>query len=135
MTLVHEELSYKILGALFEVNREVGYGHREVVYQKAIAACLRQRKIPFQEQVRFDLIVADEKIGMIILDFFIDGKIVLELKAHNNFRTADYRQVQAYLKKTGVQLAILATFSSTGVRYKRIVNIPNFKDSSLIPCP
>lgn len=126
MEFVHGELSYQVLGVLFEVNKEIGYGHKEVIYQKAISVLLRARGIQFQEQVRTEIVVAGEAIGELILDFLIDGKVVLELKANNNFRSADYRQVKTYLNTTGLQLAILATFTPTGVRHQRVLNLPNF---------
>ncbi len=127
MELVHEELSYKILGVLFEVNKEVGYGHREKIYQKAIAAHLRNRNIPFREQVEADLIAAGEKIGSVILDFLVEDRVVLEIKASNFFVASDFRQVKTYLQTMRLQLAILATFSPTGVRHQRIVNLPDYR--------
>lgn len=126
MEFVHGELSYQILGVLFEVNKEVGYGHKEYVYQKAICALFRSKNIPFQEQVRSEIRVAGEVIGELVLDFLVEEKIILELKASNHFRSADYRQVKTYLNTTGLQLAILATFTPNGVRYQRVLNLPDY---------
>ena len=121
--LVYKEMSYLIVGVLFEVFKEIGYGHKEYVYQKAISLYLTKNQLQYDEQIRFDLIVLGEKITTSILDFLIEDKIILEIKSRSHFRTADYRQVLRYLKTTNKKLAILATFTPGGVRYRRVLNI------------
>lgn len=123
MGLVHEELSYEILGALFDVYNEIGPGHREHVYQKAVAVMFKKRKVVFEEQVKVDLWIADEIIGTYYLDFLVAGEVIVELKSRKNFRASDFRQTNAYLKTLGKKLAILATFAPEGVRFRRVLNL------------
>ena len=104
MTLIHKELSYEILGALFDVFNEIGYGHKEQVYQRAVSKVLSQKNIPFKEQVKGDLKMGEEKVGVYFFDFLIDEKVILELKSRSNFRSADFRQAISYLKSSGLKL-------------------------------
>lgn len=40
--IIYSELNYNINGALFNVFKELGYGHLEKVYQKAISLMLKK---------------------------------------------------------------------------------------------
>ena len=60
---------------------------------------------------------------MYYFDFLIDKKIILEIKVGNYFSRKDIQQLFAYLKVSGLQLGIIAHFTSSGVKYKRVVNI------------
>lgn len=121
--LVYPELSYKVIGILFEVFNELGPGLQERYYQRAVAACLQSIRIPFIEQARSPLEFQNRPIGFGVLDFLIDDKIVLELKRGNRFLKQAIDQVQTYLKTSNHQLGIIANFTSHGVTYKRILNL------------
>lgn len=118
--LIYPELSYKIMGILFEVHNELGPGYQEKHYQKAIKNKLLQSKIGFVAQVKV-LIEKRDYIGCYYMDFLIDNKIVLELKAKKQLSRIDYLQVVRYLRETGFELGILSTFSRNELIYKRIL--------------
>jgi len=123
--LLFPELSYQLIGALFDVHNTLGSGYQEKYYQKAIAALLKKLKIPFREQVLVEIKVGDELIAKGYADFLIDEKIILEIKKGDSFRKNNIDQLHSYLKMTGLKLGILANFTSKGLLYKRIVNIRN----------
>lgn len=120
--VLYPELSYKITGALFEVFREIGSGHHEKYYQKAVAEELTNREIKFKEQVYMPLQYKNKVVGRIYMDFLIEDKIVLEIKKGEGFSKKHIDQVLIYLKNSNCKLAILANFSRDGVQSKRIVN-------------
>lgn len=121
--LIYPELSYKIVGILFDVYNELGGGYREKYYQKAIALTLKKEKLLFKEQVYIPLVFKGESIGSNYLDFLIENKIILEIKAGENFVRKNITQVYSYLKINNLKLGILANFTKTGLRSKRILNI------------
>jgi len=121
--LVYPELSYQIVGMLFEVFRELGSGYQEKYYQKAIAKELKYCGIKYGEQVPVPLVYKGDKIGIYYLDFLIEDKIVLEIKKEKHFSRKNIEQVFGYLKSRGMKLGILANFTKDGLRFKRIVNI------------
>jgi GxxExxY protein len=121
--ILYPELSYKLLGVLFEVQKEMGYCFLERYYQKAIAAKLRNYNIGFKEQVRVELIIEGECVAFGVADFIIEEKIILELKQGNTFMKTNIDQLNSYLKRSKLQLGILINFTSKGLAYKRIVNI------------
>lgn len=122
--LVYPELSYQIIGIVFDVYNAIGPGHQERIYQRAIAARFRHIGVPFVEQLKVKMIFHGEQIGYYVLDFLVDKKIVLELKRESRFLKKDIDQIYSYLKAAKLQLGIIANFTrSSGVLYKRILNI------------
>lgn len=122
--MVHPDLSFRIMGVLFEVNKELGPGHKEKYYENAIAEGLKDAGISFQRQVYVPLYFNGKVVGKYFLDFLIDGKIVLEIKRGDMYSSKKHiDQVFSYLKSNNLQLGILAQFTTEGVKYKRIVNL------------
>ena len=121
--LIYPELSYKIVGILFDTYKSIGPGYKEKHYQRAVAVALEESGLLFKEQVAIPLMFRKNKIGINFLDFLIEEKIILELKKGDYFDRAAIEQVNQYLKASGQKLALLAAFTSKGVKLKRIVNV------------
>lgn len=123
LDLVYPELSYKIVGILFDVHNELGYGYSESHYQKAIAIALAEKSIRFKEQVYMPTYFRDKIVGKYFLDYLIEDKIILEIKKDSRFSKKHIDQVNYYLKSSDKRLAILANFDKDGVKFKRLVNL------------
>lgn len=123
LNLIYPELSYKVVGVLFETYNTLGYGHKESVYQKALAALFLKNEINFSEQYQVDLIVNKIKITRGRVDFLIEDKMLLELKSGDYFRPLNIKQLYTYLRSTNLKLGILSNFTSRGLIFKRIVNL------------
>lgn len=119
--LVHPELSYKLVGILYQVYRKLGGGYQERVYQAAVKRELTKNKIGFLEQVNVDLTYDGNKLTYYRLDFIIEHKIVLELKVGPKFIPRDIMQVLSYLKQSNLQLGILVSFNRRDIFFKRIL--------------
>ncbi|MDD4179625.1 MAG: GxxExxY protein [Candidatus Margulisbacteria bacterium] len=118
--LVHPELSYKIMGILFAIHNELGPNCNEKHYQRSIRNKLLKEGIQHKEQVKVG-IKRPAYIGTYYLDFVIEEKIILEIKATPRFSRNNILQVLGYLRETGLELGILANFSRKEVIYKRIL--------------
>jgi len=121
--IVHKELSYKIIGALYEVYNALGYGYKEKVYEKALCKILQQEGMAFKNQVPYKLYFKGEYLGIYYLDLLIDERVIVELKQGNNYSSQHFKQVKEYLKITNLKLAILANFTPSGVKYIRVLNL------------
>lgn len=124
--LVYKEECYKIIGILYRVYKDLGGDLLEKHYQKAVATALRLEGINFNEQYPIKLYYEKNYIGIYYIDFLLqigDARIVLEIKKNKNFGLKNIKQVNNYIKTLGVKLGILANFTSSGVIYKRIVNL------------
>ena len=121
--IVYPELSYKIVGVLFEVFKQLGSGYREQYYQRALAEEFARSGLSFKEQVLGVLNYKGRPIGKCYIDFLIDGKVVLEIKKSGAFSKKNIDQVYSYLKALNLKLGILANFDKSGLKYRRIVNL------------
>ena len=121
-SLLFPELSYTLMGILFKIQSKLGNTYQEKYYQRAIELELSDLKIPFQREKEIKLDYQGKKIGKYFLDFVIDGKIVLEVKAAPEITHAYKRQLLAYLKTANVKLGIVANFRTPRLTYCRLVS-------------
>lgn len=121
--VIYPELSYKIVGAAFNVFNDISYGMNEKYYQHAFAKALECGKVPFKKEQMVKLNYDGRSIGTYFLDFVADDKIIVELKVRQRLGYIHIKQVMSYLKVTGYKLAILIYFTRDGIKYRRIVNV------------
>ncbi|MEK9186210.1 MAG: GxxExxY protein [Patescibacteria group bacterium] len=121
--LLYPELSYQIVGVLFDVFTEVGYGYREQQYQKFIELALGKSGISYKKELPIKISYKGQFATTNYLDFLIDENIVLEIKQGNRFSKKDIEQLYNYLKIANLKLGILARFTKSGVKFKRIINL------------
>ncbi len=120
--LIHPDLSYKIVGILFEVYNNLGSGYHEKCYQRAIAEMLKKYNLSFQEQAYTPVTFQGQKVGIYYLDFLIDNKVILEIKKGDRFSKKHIDQVLSYLKGKHLKLGIIANFGLSDLKFKRIIN-------------
>lgn len=125
--LVYPELSYTVVGVLFDVYNALGPGYKEVYYERAVARGLERAGLTYKRQMPYKVTYRGDLIGRCYFDFLVENKIILELKKGDYFSRRGVHQANEYLKASGLLLALLVNFTSNGVRCKRIVNLK--KDS------
>ena len=123
--LLYPELSYTIIGVLYDVYNELGPGYRESHYENAVAKGFNAIGLHYRRQLPYKVTFRGEDIGTYFFDFLVEDNIILELKIGDYFSRRNIHQVNGYLKAANLQLAILANFTSKGVKHKRILNIKN----------
>lgn len=125
--IILENESYKIMGAAFEVHRILGCGFTEPVYQEALEEELRLRDIPFSREKTYEIKYKDKVLSKCFRpDFVCYDKIIVELKAVDDFTDEHYSQVYNYLKATGLELGLLINFGKKSVEHKRIPRPPRW---------
>ncbi|MBL4578149.1 MAG: GxxExxY protein [Flavobacteriales bacterium] len=120
--LIYPELSYDIVGCAYDVYNDIGPGHLEKYYQKAMAVAFKLKGLTFEEQLYHPLEFKGEVIGRTFLDFVVENKVVVELKRSERYSKSHMDQVLNYLKITDLKLALLINFSNTEVSFKRVLN-------------
>ncbi|EKD56782.1 MAG: hypothetical protein ACD_58C00093G0005 [uncultured bacterium] len=96
--LIYSEECYQIMGILFGVYKKLGYGLIELDYQKAVSEEFKLNNFLFSEQAPAFLSINNKNIRRYYLDFLVDNKIVLEIKAKEKFYSDNIAQVYSYLK-------------------------------------
>lgn len=118
--VLYPELSFDLVGILFDLHKKLGLYGREKQYSDALEEKLKIRDIPYQKELHIS------GSGNVV-DFLISEKIILELKAKRTLTPEDYRQLQHYLQETGIRLGLLVNFREKYIRPIRIIRIDNPK--------
>ncbi len=121
--IVYKDESYAIVGACFEVYKEMGCGFLEAVYQECMEIELDIQSIPFRPRSELLLKYKERQLKQkYIPDLICYDKIVVELKAVKELADEHRAQVHNYLKATGMKLGLLVNFGHyPKVEYERIV--------------
>ena len=123
MNFIHQEESYAIMGACFEVYREKGPGFLEAVYQECLEIEFCNREIPFRSHPALIILYKGRRLSSKYTpDFICYDKIIIELKAVSALTDEHRAQVHNYLRGTGFKLGLLVNFSHCPkLAYERIV--------------
>jgi GxxExxY protein len=109
----HQDLTEKIIGAAIEVHRALGPGLLESIYQICLAHEMSLRGLRFEKEKPLPV----EYKGIRLesgyrLDFIVDDKVVVELKAVDSLHDVHKAQLLTYLKLTGCKVGLLLNFNS-----------------------
>ena len=115
------ELTYQIRGAVFEVNRILGDGFLEKVYQRALLIELRKRGLKAESEVPIQVRYKGELVGDYFADIIVENLIILELKAIEQLQKIHEAQLLNYLKATGFKIGLLINFTHPKAEIKRFI--------------
>ncbi|GMO27611.1 MAG: hypothetical protein Pg6A_15240 [Termitinemataceae bacterium] len=111
--ILYEEESYRIRSCIYEVNKKLGSGFLEAVYQEALEIELTNAGIPFEAKKELVIIYDGKPLHQFyIADFVCYDKIIVELKAVNKITNEHKAQIFNYLSVTGLRLGLLVNFHS-----------------------
>jgi GxxExxY protein len=115
-------ITYAINGAVFEVNRILGGGYLEKVYENALLVELRKRGLNVQNQVPVKVSYKGEVVGDYYADIIVEESVILELKVVESLDRLHAAQLLNYLKGTGYSVGLLINFRGPKAQIKRVVN-------------
>jgi len=119
--MLEKELCYRIQGCVFEVYRELGHGFLEKVYERALLLELQRQGLNADSQSPVAVRYKGEVVGDYVADIIVEGRVLLELKAHEKLTQAHKAQVLNYLRATGIRAGLLVNFSYPKADIVRLV--------------
>jgi GxxExxY protein len=117
----HSDLTGKIIGCAMEVHRYLGNGFQEVIYQRALAMEMQHQGLSFQREYEMQIYYKGAHIGTRRVDFFVEEKVMLELKAVIQMEDAHLAQAINYLEASGTETGLLINFGSRSLQFKRVM--------------
>jgi GxxExxY protein len=115
------DITYIINGAVFEVNKVLGHGFLEKVYENALLIEMKQRGLDVQSQTPITVRYKGEVVGEYIADLLVEGKVIVELKAVDEIDKIHEAQLMHYLKATNIPIGLLVNFKHPKAEIKRIL--------------
>ncbi len=109
--MTDNQLTHEIIGAAIEVHRVLGPGLLESAYEECLARELTLRNIKFERQKPLPVVYKDVKLDCgYRLDFLVEGRVVLELKAVESLASIHEAIMLTYLRLSGCQIGLLINF-------------------------
>ena len=122
--LIYEELSNKVINAYYNVQKILGKGLVEKVYENALCIELEEMGIPYVRQKELPVEYKGHNIGNYIADIVVDEKIILELKAVNAITQDHVAQTLNYVNLTHSKVGYILNFSQQeGFGFKRLLGL------------
>jgi GxxExxY protein len=106
----YSDLTGIIIGAFFQVHKELGYGFSEKVYENALTIVLREQGLNVKQQVPIKVYFHNQVVGEYIADMIINDVVLLEFKAAQKLNDDHAAQLLNYLKSTEIEVGLLLNF-------------------------
>lgn len=116
-----EDITYKIIKCAMKVHTELGNGFKEQIYQKALEKAFADDGLQYKKEVNMPAYFDGMKVGDGRVDFIVEHKILLELKAQTLLDNVHLRQALNYLKASEVEVGLLINFGAKRLEFKRLV--------------
>ena len=118
----YSDITEKIIRCAMNVHGILGNGFQEVIYQRALAIEFQINNIRFEREKEMDIHYKGRKIGTRRVDFFAEGKIMVELKAVSQLLDVHKAQAINYLEAYQMEIGLLINFGQTSLEFKRLYN-------------
>ena len=123
------DLTGKIIKCAIEVQKHLGNGIQEVIYQRALAIEFALQQVPFEREFEMPLYYKGEHIGTRRVDFFVAGKVMVEIKAVIQLEDVHLAEAINYLEAYQMEAGLLINFRSKSLDFKQVMNKKNQSQS------
>jgi len=120
--LKYKEITEKIIGSSMKVHAALGNGFQEVIYQRALEIEFQDAGLRFTREMSMPVYYKNQQIGERRVDFFVEEKIMVELKAIIKLENVHLAQAKNYLEAYNMEIGLLINFGSISLEFKRLGN-------------
>lgn len=115
-------LTHTIIGCAMQVHSTLGNGFQEVIYQRALAIEFSHQGLEFALEMEMELFYRNQRIGTRRVDFFVEGKVMVEIKAIEQLEEVHKAQAINYCEAYNISDGLLINFGSKSLDFKRVYN-------------
>jgi GxxExxY protein len=120
--LKFSDITERIIGCAMKVHRKMRCGYVESVYQKCLSIEFEKAGLHFQMEVDHPIYYETIVVGRRRVDFLVENKIIVELKALSEITNAHIAQALNYLETHQLEVGLLINFGGKSLQFKRLVN-------------
>ena len=118
----YEEITKRIIGCAMKVHTTLGNGFQEVIYQRALEIEMSLDGLKFEREKEMPVMYKSYNIGTRRVDFFVEEKIMVELKALIKLEDVHLAQAKNYLEAYSMEVGLLINFGAKSLQFKRLFN-------------
>lgn len=116
------KITHKIIGCAMQVHKTLGCGFQEVIYQRALSIEMKISELSFEREKEMSIFYRDQLVGNRRVDFFVEGCVMLELKAVETIVDLHKTQTINYLEAYNLADGLLINFGGLSLEFKRMYN-------------
>jgi GxxExxY protein len=116
----YSDITERIIGCAMKVHNCLGNGFQEVIYQRALAIEMGNQNINFEREMEMPIFYERIQIGTRRVDFFVEEKIMVEIKAVTQLERVHLAQALNYLEAYKMEIGMLINFGNTRLEFKRL---------------
>lgn len=118
----YSDITERIIGCAMEVHNTLGNGFQEVIYQRALAYEMELNGLHFVREFEMPVMYKERQIGTRRVDFLVEDKISVELKALIELEKVHLAQAINYLEAYNLEIGLLLNFGNTRLQFHRLEN-------------
>ncbi len=118
----YSDITRRIIGAAMKVHSTLGNGFQEVIYQRALAIEMEKQGLSYQRELEMPIFYTGQDIGTRRVDFFVEDKIMVELKAVSRLEEVHLAQAINYLEAYNMEIGLLLNFGAKSLEFRRLIN-------------
>ena len=104
------------------VHSALGCGFQEVIYQRSLAIELQDLGIGFEREFEMPIYYNGTNIGSRRVDFLIESRVSVELKALVALEDIHLAQAKNYLEAYKLRVGLLINFGGLSLEFRRLIN-------------
>ena len=120
--MLYKDITERIIAAAMQVHKTIGNGFQEVIYQRALEIEMPHYGLNFERERELPIFYRDIQIGTRRVDFFVENKIMVELKAVTELNDTNLAQALNYLEAYYMEIGLLINFGAKALQFKRVHN-------------
>ena len=122
LDLKYADISEKIIGSAMTVHRKMKAGYSELIYSRCLAIEFDKINLSYKKELELPIYYNDAVVGRRRVDFMVEEKIVVELKAIAELTDKELNQALNYLENHRQEIGLLINFGAKSLQFKRIIN-------------
>ncbi len=120
--MIDADITKKIIGAAMKVHSALGNGFQEIIYQRALVLEFNDVELKFAREQEMPIFYKNTQVGTRRVDFFVENKILVELKALTKLEDVHFAQAINYLEAFKIKTGLLINFGAKSLQFHRLRN-------------
>lgn len=128
----YEDLTHKIIACSMKVHSILGNGFQEVIYQRALGIEMENQGLSYLREMEMTIFYEGIDIGTRRVDYFVEEKIMVELKAVIKLEDVHLAQAMNYCQAYHLPIGLLINFGAKSLEFKRVYNVNHPENKNYI---
>ena len=118
----YSDITEKVIGCAMKVHRQMRNGFQELIYHRCLIIEFRKIAVPFLNEIELPIFYDDIEVGKRRVDFLIENRVIIEIKAVSELTDSHLAQALNYLEALNLEIGLLINFGSKSLEVKRLIN-------------